>query len=216
MLDPADQLNIAAANSLLKTLEEPTPGTLIILVAYNPARLPATIRSRCQQLVFTPPSSDAAQTWVCEKSNAPADQGALALQLAHGAPLKALVYLQDEYLNRRGEWFREFVSMIEGKQNPISLAKAMSGQDLKASLDHLISWVVDLIRLNQAGKLSKIGNSDKEDALQRIAMGLDLAWLYKRYDQLLKSRSLLQTQVNAQLLMEDAMLPWFKSKGGLG
>ena len=47
IVDPADAVNTAACNALLKTLEEPQPGRHLWLVAANPARLPATIRSRC-------------------------------------------------------------------------------------------------------------------------------------------------------------------------
>lgn len=53
MIDPAAAMNINAANALLKTLEEPTPNTLIILISDLSLRLPATILSRCQKMVFT-------------------------------------------------------------------------------------------------------------------------------------------------------------------
>lgn len=214
LLDPADQMNAAAANSLLKTLEEPTPATVIILVADNPARLPATIRSRCQQFVFVPPAAEMSRNWLTKNSEVSSDQSALALELAHGAPIRALAFLQDEYLAVRGDWFTSFVALIEGKQDPVGLAKIISSKDLNAGLDHLISWAVDLVRLSQVGKTSRIGNCDREGALHRIAVRLDLPWLYKRYDQLLRGRSLLQTQVNPQLLMEDMLLPWYRSAAG--
>src|SRR5215475_7988935 len=50
ILTPADALNRFAANALLKTLEEPSPRTLLILVATQPSRLPPTVISRCQRL----------------------------------------------------------------------------------------------------------------------------------------------------------------------
>ena len=58
IIDPADAVNHAACNALLKTLEEPVPGRFLWLVSANPARLPATIRSRCQRLEFRLPPRD--------------------------------------------------------------------------------------------------------------------------------------------------------------
>ncbi|RCL04061.1 MAG: DNA polymerase III subunit delta' [Candidatus Tokpelaia sp. JSC189] len=54
IIDPADDMNRNAANALLKTLEEPPAKTLFILISHNPGRLPPTIRSRCQPVVFKP------------------------------------------------------------------------------------------------------------------------------------------------------------------
>ncbi|NUO71291.1 MAG: DNA polymerase III subunit delta', partial [Frateuria sp.] len=59
-IDPADAMNANAANALLKTLEEPSPQTLLLLAADAPWRLPQTIRSRCQRIEFQlPPRADA-------------------------------------------------------------------------------------------------------------------------------------------------------------
>ena len=64
IVDPADAINVAAANALLTTLEEPRPGRYLWLLASNPARLPATIRSRCQRLEFRLPPRDEALAWL--------------------------------------------------------------------------------------------------------------------------------------------------------
>ena len=64
VVDPADALNPAAANALLKTLEEPTAASLIVLVADEPWRLPATIRSRCQRVDFVAPPFGEALAWL--------------------------------------------------------------------------------------------------------------------------------------------------------
>ncbi len=64
LIDPADALNWNAANALLKTLEEPPPGTLLILVALQPSRLPATLLSRCQRLRIPAPQREVALRWL--------------------------------------------------------------------------------------------------------------------------------------------------------
>ncbi|HQW81689.1 MAG TPA: DNA polymerase III subunit delta' [Pseudomonadota bacterium] len=63
-IDPADRMNVSAANALLKTLEEPSANTALILVADDPARLPATIRSRCQRIELRPPDPATARAWL--------------------------------------------------------------------------------------------------------------------------------------------------------
>src|SRR6185312_6892575 len=64
ILSPADSLNRFAANALLKTLEEPPPRTLLILVASQPSRLPPTILSRCQKLRVQPPKRAESLEWL--------------------------------------------------------------------------------------------------------------------------------------------------------
>lgn len=90
MIPQADAMNRNAANALLKTLEEPPPGAWLILLSEQPARLPATIRSRCQQLPLRAPDPEMTEPWLAEAcpDAAQADREA-ALQLSAGAPLAA-------------------------------------------------------------------------------------------------------------------------------
>ena len=64
VISPADTLNRFAANALLKTLEEPPPRTLLVLVATQPSRLPATILSRCQRIGLRAPAREEAVAWL--------------------------------------------------------------------------------------------------------------------------------------------------------
>jgi DNA polymerase-3 subunit delta' len=89
LIDPADALNRNAANALLKTLEEPEAKVLIVLLADQPGRLPATIISRCQRIVITLPSRDLALNWL--KQQGIDDRVASeSLALADGNPGEAL------------------------------------------------------------------------------------------------------------------------------
>ncbi|HEY4559325.1 MAG TPA: DNA polymerase III subunit delta', partial [Lysobacter sp.] len=85
IVDPADAINTAAANALLKTLEEPVPGRYLWLVSAHPARLPATIRSRCQRVEFRLPPIDEARAWLAAQGHKSADVDE-ALQAANGHP----------------------------------------------------------------------------------------------------------------------------------
>ena len=89
LLHPADALNGAAANALLKTLEEP-PGTLrLLLTSADPERLLPTVRSRCQRLRLPLPALEAASTWLREQGVA---DPAPLLRAAGGSPLEALAW----------------------------------------------------------------------------------------------------------------------------
>lgn len=90
LMPQADTMNTNAANALLKTLEEPPSGAWLVLVAEQPARLPATIRSRCQQLPLRPPDAATGADWLAgQRPDDSAAHRRAALELSGGAPLAA-------------------------------------------------------------------------------------------------------------------------------
>ncbi len=110
----ADAMNRNAANALLKTLEEPAPGAWLILCSDQPASLPATIRSRCQQLALRPPPLETAARWLSEIcSEVDEESRSAALVLAGGAPLAACAMLE------HGE-FERGLSILETLVEPAS------------------------------------------------------------------------------------------------
>lgn len=88
ILEPAEAMNISAANALLKTLEEPGQGIHIILVAHQASRLLATVRSRCQVWLCPVPPVDIAESWLA--THVSKERARFALQITGGAPLRAL------------------------------------------------------------------------------------------------------------------------------
>ena len=87
VLHPAEALNIQSANALLKTLEEPPPGTRIVLSCADPALLLPTVRSRCQHLRLTPPTPAQAKAWLAAQGVV---QPEVLLAACSGRPLDAL------------------------------------------------------------------------------------------------------------------------------
>ncbi len=97
IIDPADDMETAASNALLKTLEEPPAGTTIFLIAHRPSRLLPTIRSRCRILRFAPVEDAAIHAAVADQS--PETQAELreaAVHAAGGSPGMALSYLKHD------------------------------------------------------------------------------------------------------------------------
>lgn len=90
LVDAADELNVNAANAILKTLEEPPPGGLMLLVAHAPGRLPPTIRSRCRLLRLRAPGEAAAAKVARDQLGCDAETAARAAALAEGRPGEAV------------------------------------------------------------------------------------------------------------------------------
>ncbi|MEQ1497112.1 MAG: AAA family ATPase [Novosphingobium sp.] len=97
ILDPADDLEKAAANALLKSLEEPPIGTFFLLVTHRPGRLLATIRSRCRMLRFAPLSDTNVDQVLCRDApQADAAARAAAVAAAKGSPGAALGFVEQK------------------------------------------------------------------------------------------------------------------------
>jgi len=206
VIEPADRLNPNAANALLKTLEEPGRDSLLILVSAEPSRLPATIRSRCQALVFAPPSAEQGGAWLAEQG-VKADRE-LLLALAGGAPLLALAMAETGVLAQRGQRFQEFAALAAGRAEPVATARAWLKAGSLVSGQWLAGWVMDMIRLRGADGAG-LRNPDLADALRGLAQPLDLPELYARLDQATETLGLLaHSEVNPQLLLEDLLIPW--------
>src|SRR5580692_9226040 len=91
VIEGAEALNANGANAFLKTLEEPSADTVLIMIARPNHRLPATIASRCLRLSLRPPPTAAALAWL-EQNSAAKQPWTAALALAGGAPLQALQF----------------------------------------------------------------------------------------------------------------------------
>ena len=210
IVHPAEAMSPSAANSLLKTLEEPTPGALLILVCSRPSQLLPTIRSRCQQVAFALPSPAQAVAWLHERLPGDVDAEAL-LALAEGAPLAALRLNEEGGLAARQSLARQWVGLLEGREDPLVVASQWKPWGLARSLQWLNSWVTDLIRLKSAGADAAISNKDLSAQLQKIAERLDLKALYAFLDQLTEYGRLTANNLNEQLALEDLMIAWQRS-----
>jgi DNA polymerase-3 subunit delta' len=93
IVHPAEDMNASTANSLLKSLEEPPPGAVFLLVSHRPARLLPTIRSRCVPVPVPLPEPKAAAAWLAAQGVRMPERW---LAFAGGAPLRALDYATGE------------------------------------------------------------------------------------------------------------------------
>ena len=123
IIDPADHLHASAANALLKTLEEPLPERFLLLLATQPQRLPATIRSRCQRLQLPLPAPAQARDAVLA-SGADAEAAEAALAAADGNPGLALDYLAGDVMALRRAVHEDLAALANGRLHAAPLAAA--------------------------------------------------------------------------------------------
>ena len=149
IISPADALNRAAANALLKTLEEPTPRTLLILVATQPSRLPATVLSRCQRIHVPTPARDAAVAWL-QSVRGPAEWAA-ALEVLGDAPLFAAEVEPKTVVEFARDTRRVLEETSAGRADPSATAEHWWRTDLPLRLLCIENWLTDRVRRHFTG-----------------------------------------------------------------
>ncbi|QFY90573.1 DNA polymerase III subunit delta' [Magnetovirga frankeli] len=199
ILDPADALNTAAANALLKTLEEPSPSSLLLLISSQPGRLPVTIRSRCQRLDFPLPQYQAALDWLAGQGSG--DWPTL-LAVAAGAPLKALQLAGEGVLERRSVILQQVLGLLEGRADPLQVAEQWSKADVPQLLDWLASLLLDLLRLRVDPALTTPFNPDMRQALVQLAPRRSERDWHELAQELIQLRKSITSQLNLQLQLE--------------
>lgn len=206
VITPAERMNTEAANSLLKTLEEPGADTVLLLVSTQPARLPATVRSRCQQIAFPVPAGDLAREWLHGHCGQMADTAAL-LALANGAPLAALQLAQEGGLGQRDALFADLMALLEHRQDPVQLAGKWQTLDLENGLRWIGGWTCDMIRLQAARQPPHLGSFDRAAELAQMARRLSPRWLFEQLDRVGEARRLMHTSVSPQAIWEHVLIP---------
>ncbi|HVA54486.1 MAG TPA: DNA polymerase III subunit delta' [Gammaproteobacteria bacterium] len=205
---PADAMNVNAANSLLKTLEEPSAGTLLLLVTARPARLPATISSRCQAVRISTPSTDMAVAWLNQHESR-SDWRAL-LKIAGGGPMLAQDLANNELMRERLQFYAMLMELRNGQRNPIVCAAETGKDNMTHVLKLMQAWVADLITLSTTGNPHEPGiiNADALVMLQNTRMGINLRALHAFLSRINEAMVLTTTPVNGQLLLENLFMDW--------
>jgi len=170
LVNPADSLNLAAANALLKVLEEPPLNTVFVLVSDQPRRLLPTIRSRCTRLDIGLPPVDQAARWLAEQG---VDDAVNLLALSGGTPLDAQRWADSGELDERR-------SVLEGLARPDQLDPVTLGDRWKAVSPqtwHNVAykWLGDLLAVRLQGRVQF--NRDFAEVLARLGERVDLAKL---------------------------------------
>jgi DNA polymerase-3 subunit delta' len=187
---PVEAMNRHTANALLKTLEEPPGDTVMILVSHDPARLPATIRSRCQKLDVRLPGTRASLDWLQEQAGDDArNEAEMALEAAAGSPLRALRMLRDGGVDT---YLLLNETLDKLRSGTATTAEAMGGLG-NVDLDRLWAW------------LSLRSAAETRAEARRGANTRMLSILQQEAD---RNRGLARTPVRKDLLLQDWLIQW--------
>ncbi len=202
VINSAERMNRNAANSLLKTLEEPSGDSLLILVTAHSWRLLPTVRSRCQQIALSPPSWQQAKMWL--QGQHPGADADNLLHATNGAPLAAATLFTTDGISQRDDLLAGMYAIAEGKMDPLRVAQ----KSAEAELPQLVAWITacvqQLISINISGKHEAVGKLDWSVVAKRS----ELKNLFAFYDKMLQAAQQAHSNINCQMLLESVMLDW--------
>jgi len=202
LIKPAHAMNVAASNALLKTLEEPQGTVMIILVTDKPSLLLATIRSRCQRIIFNTPTKGVAEDYLKQQTTQ-ISKTDLLLALAENAPLRALNLIDADNMQQREQIFKNFASLLLNKINPIEFAKICLNIELPITLYYLQVCLYDIIKIKFNVDNKFLLNIDKIDQLQNLASLINLKDLFRYSDQLTEFNGYIDNNLNKRLMLEN-------------
>jgi DNA polymerase-3 subunit delta' len=199
VISPADVLNRFAANALLKTLEEPPPRTVLILVVTQPSRLPATILSRCQRIRIAAPERAEAVAWL-DATRGKGNWNAV-LDIVGEAPLLAAESDPEAVVQIGTEVRRGLEDAVAGRSDPVATAERWSRAELPLRLRCFENWLTERIRTQgeSPGFLTEVG---AVTYLQRPQTVLNIRGLFELLDGVRDLKSALDTPINRGLALE--------------
>jgi DNA polymerase-3 subunit delta' len=200
LVHPAEAMNIAAANALLKTLEEPAPRSVILLVSDQIGRLLATIRSRCQRVLVPAPDTQTALAWLNTQGMSNAED---ALAAAASAPLDAIAFGNADYQSARLAFV---ATLAEPDFDYVLSAQNFEKTDLSSLLGWMQTWINDLIRQKMLGQIDH--HRDHARAVEKIARNIDLPKVFRFESELRQTRRLIHHPLNARLLLEQLFIAY--------
>ncbi len=201
LLYPAEALNTAAANALLKTLEEPPPNTLFLLVSNNLDRLLPTILSRCRKFAMAMPLQEEALAWLKAQG---VDDADVWLSEQGGAPLAALASAQGDTRETMDELLRMLAKPgVDGALKTADKLQKAPVADLVAWLQR---WLYDVFSLKLSGRIRYYPRYRKE--LAALAQTADVPALLRALKSVSERRAVADHPLSAKLFIEDMLLEY--------
>ncbi len=213
LIYPAEVMTHNAANTLLKTLEEPPEATTLVLVADALTRLPPTIVSRCERLRVSPPARSVALAWL---SQGHSDRAACerALAFASGSPLMARTLLGEAQGEGGGKMLAELADevqrLIDRSVPPTSLAKTWARRDAGVCLRWLYLQTAELLHSQVAA------GGDRFSGLAHLkipGVPVNMAACCAYLDQVMEAQRLKDRSLNMEAMFADLLMWWYGAAG---
>ena len=208
LIDDADKMNPASANALLKTLEEPSPANILLLVTSRAHRLPLTILSRCQQFRFNPLRREDIRRFLEQRFSLECGAAETLASSAGGSIGRALQLNRDDYLKIRDDLMDYLAQNRE--TNPLETLFLIDfiGRDKKTladKLDVLRTCFRDVLVYRELGKREVLINPDRVDVIQGLVERSTAQGMVKNLRILDRLTRALEQNANKTLTLEAAM-----------
>jgi len=213
VIEGAESLNANGANAFLKTLEEPTADTVLIIIARPSHRLPATVVSRCLRLTLQPPPKDVAVAWLKAHIEAGSAAGGApvaaqswdaALGLAGGAPLRALELNASGIASLDADMRESLRQLAAGALDVTLLAERWMKSDPELRITWLENWITQCVHAALGGDAPH--QSAEPVRLPAALLKAKIRALFELLDAARDLRRLASTGMNQQLALEALLL----------
>jgi DNA polymerase-3 subunit delta' len=210
LINDADKMNLQAENALLKTLEEPTPDTVIILITAKPYRLLPTVLSRCQHLKFQPLALFEASELIMEgMAGVERDDALWMASLTGGSPGKAFAFNVGQLKGLRDSWINQTRFGVQNEDEKLFVGEEnflndKENFDLKLNLLRL--WYRDLLLFKIYGNSDWVLNKDKTEEIASQCSSLTLERLLNALLGTEKYSATLEYNANPQLMLEAILM----------
>jgi DNA polymerase-3 subunit delta' len=211
IVDEAEKMRQEAANSILKTLEEPPDDSLIILITSKPYALLDTVRSRCQMLNFAPLQPAEIESHLAANCRRPLEEIRLLARLADGSIGRALEIDLGQYRQKRQLALELIGALISGDELKLMgaaeyLGRKLEREDFLEHMDALMLVLYDLFRMKLCEPAESLVNVDMADELAGLARAASANLLADWVECLEEILRNLNRNINRQLALERFLI----------
>jgi len=208
VLNAAEDLNINAANSLLKSLEEPPADSFFLLICHDPGKLLPTLRSRCNRIDFRLPEKHQALQWL--NSQLPGIPNAAdLLDSAAGIPLRALALAEGGGGSDNSLVTNVMLQLANRQVDPVTAASELIKKselvDILTPVQMLISRI---IRIKFSPESALMAKKEHDGVLIEIGKRLNFKQLYAFLDKVAETKQLAGGPLDDTLALEDNLISW--------
>ena len=211
LIEPVESMNINAANALLKSLEEPSGDTVLLLVSHQPSRLLPTVKSRCVQQACPLPSAAMSQAWLAKAlPDCSDDERVELLTLAAGSPLAAVNLQAQGVREQRAQVVDGVKKLLKQQQSPTQLAEGWNAIPLLLLFDWFCDWSSLILRYQLTQDEEGLGLTDMRKVVQYLAQKTAQDKVLNIQDWILAQRQkvLSKANLNRVLLLEALLVQW--------
>ena len=206
VIDPASLMNFSAQNALLKTLEEPPAGSVLILVSASAGGLLATLLSRCLRLAFAPLPASVIAAHLAAGRNLSRERAALLAAVSFGSLGRALDPDMEELARKREAWVDGIGAVARrdgGAWTAMAEGLAKDRVEALAFLDWLAAWYRDILVILAAENVEEVANLDLIGKLQAQAERLSIREAIALRSRALDAAARVRRNINSRMALEN-------------